>query len=200
MLYELSMQPFRLTIAQPCQQDWSSMTGSEKRRHCASCDNDVVALAEMMPEDALALVRAAKPHSLCLRIEHDDDGKVIFRKNAAQTQANLMPLLVLTVGTSLLLPACDEPASTAPVPVIEKAPATQSVDHVEPAATETKSPTAVDSASAKPFHAGAPTAASAEANPPRGAHDRLAKPQNRPTTRVTTGCVCAVGDKLCDCL
>lgn len=187
------MSPLRLNIAQPCAQDWNAMTGSEKRRHCASCDKHVVALAEMMPEDALALVRNAKPHSLCLRIEHDDAGAVMFRQTVAPS--NPMPLLVLTVGVSMLLPACED-----------KTVAIQSVDHVETTADSTsttqtaKPPIAPEPVKEKEPHAAAQTASSANAQGTPKADVRPEKSLNRPTTRITTGCVCAVGDKLCDCL
>jgi hypothetical protein len=199
------MHPFRLAIAKPCQEDWNSMTGSEKRRHCSSCDKDVVLLTEMMPNDAVALVRTAKPHSLCLRIEHDDNGTVIFRKTASQ--ASTMPLLMLTIGASMLLTACDESTSTSSAQNLDKTVSAQSVDHVEPTAADststadkTSSPIAPTPVSEKTLHSGTQTASSAEGPALTGADARFAKPLNRPTTRVTTGCVCAVGDKLCDCL
>jgi hypothetical protein len=190
------MHPFRLAIAQPCQEDWNSMTGSEKRRHCSSCDKDVVSLAEMTPHDAVALVRTAKPHSLCLRIEHDDSGTVIFRKTASQTST--MPLLMLTIGASMLMTACDESTPTSSAHNLEKTVSTQSVDHVEPTAADLRSTANKTNSSIAPapvpertLPSGTQSATSAEAH---------TKPLNRPTTRVTTGCVCAVGDKLCDCL
>jgi len=169
------------------------MTGNEKRRHCASCDKDVVALAEMMPDDALTLVRNAKPHSLCLRIEHDDAGAVMFRQTAAPSSPT--PLLVLTMGVSMLLPACED-----------KAVAIQSVDHVETTADSASTPhstnpvTAPEPLQEKEPHAVAPTASSAHGAALPKADVRPEKSLNRPTTRITTGCVCAVGDKLCDCL
>lgn len=189
------MHPFRLTIAKPCLQEWDSMQGSDKRRHCASCDNEVVALAEMRPEDALTLVRNAKPHSLCLRIEHDDNGQVLFRKNAAQPSS--MPLLVLTMGASLLVNACDKPASTEPEQRIAQTPSAQSV---VPAAMDSAPHIEAPSLPETFLAVGAKAASSAEARPATSVSDRPVKLLQKPTTRVTTGCVCAVGDTLCDCL
>lgn len=201
--YAIRMHPLRLSIAKPCQEDWNSMAGSEKRRHCASCDHEVVALAELTPEDAAALVRSARPHSLCLRIEHDDDGTVIFRQNASRM--NSTPLFMLTIGASMLVTACNEPAPTEAAHDIPKQGSTQSVDHVKPAATDSSSPAQTTNPPHNPtemaIDSQALTAASAAANSQAaGNGDRAVKSLHKPTTRVTTGCVCAVGDKLCDCL
>jgi hypothetical protein len=210
------MPPFRLNIAEPCPADWNEMTGSEKRRHCASCDKDVVALAEMTPDDAVALVRSAKPHSLCLRIEHDDDGAVVFRNNAAQTRTMPLsntwgsespsalsapnPILMLAIGASMLVTACNEAKTISSAPSADKTISAESVAAPESTAEKTNSPIAITPVVEKAVHASPQTASSAEVHSPAGANDRLAKPQHTRATRVTTGCVCAVGDKLCDCL
>lgn len=193
------MPPFRFNIAQPCLQDWNSMSGGDEQRHCASCDKKVVALAEMNLEDAVALVQAAKPHSLCLRVEHDDAGLVILRKPGPSS--NAMPRLMLTIGASLLLNACNEPpaapaTSTSPS---ENAAAPQS-SHQDKLAPPHS--TISDKNAPLPVNA-APTEApvnSATSHPAASAGDRLVKPHSGPGTRITTGCVCAPGDKLCDCL
>jgi hypothetical protein len=194
------MQPFRLAIAHPCLQDWNSMMGGAKFRHCASCDKDVIALAEMNPEDAAELLRTAKPHSLCLRVEHDETGEVIFRKPASPS--NSVPRLMLTIGASLLLNACDEapgaPAGSTSSP--EKTETTQSIQQDKPspapsASSENESPRP---ANALPVEA--PAAASATSHPASSASERLVKPHLGSGTRITTGCACTPGDKLCDCL
>ena len=211
------MHPFRLAIAKPCQQDWNSMTGTEKRRHCSSCDHEVVALAEMTPEDAVALVRSARPHSLCLRIEHDDDGTVMFRQSASRLNAS--PLLMLTIGASMLLTACGDSAPPANVQNDPKSVATQSVNqvknadhvdhvdhvnHVKPIATDSTAahkPADAMGPHEKTIDAVVPTVASAAANPrAERTDDQASKSAPKPKTRVTTGCACAVGDTLCDCL
>lgn len=192
------MQPFRLQIARPCLQDWNSMTGGAKHRHCASCDKEVIALAEMNPEDAAALLRTAKPHSLCLRVEHDETGEVIFRKPAVQS--NSVPRLMLTLGASLLLNACDE-APAAPTGLTsnpEKTAATQSIQQDKPSPAPSASLENESPRPANTLPVEAP--ASATSHPASSASDRLVKPHFGSTTRITTGCACTPGDKLCDCL
>ncbi len=196
------MRPIRLNIAKPCPEDWNSMTGSEQRKHCATCDHDVVALAEMTPEEAVALVRAAPPHSLCLRIEHDDAGTVMFRQTPSRATA--APLMMLTVGASMLLTACgDSTPSNTPQTRPENV-STQSAENVKPSATDSmpaaSEPNGSVGTNEKIAEAQAQTASSAAANPRAGSHNGAVQSAHKPTTRITTGCACAVGDKLCDCL
>ncbi len=196
------MHPFRLAIAKPCPEDWNSMTGTEQQKHCASCNHDVVALAEMTPEDAVALIRNARPHSLCLRIEHDDDGTVIFRQNASRM--NSAPLLMLTIGASMLLTACNESSPTAPAPDIPSSVATQSVNQDKPAAIDSMPPAQETNgrvgATEKTMEPVGQPASSVAANPHASDNGRTVKSTPSRATRVTTGCACAVGDRLCDCL
>jgi hypothetical protein len=191
------MQPFRLKIARPCPQDWNSMSGGDTQRHCSECNKDVITLAEMSAEEAAELVRKAKPHSLCLRIEHDEAGSVIFRKPSPAS--NSRPLLMLTIGASLLLNACDEGAPMTPAINAEKNAANQAIAPEKPLSTNS----AISEQDGPPpntIDAEAAPASSAASAPASSAGDRLVKPHGRVNTRITTGCVCAPGDTLCDCL
>lgn len=183
------------------------MTGSEKRRHCAQCDKHVVALSEMTPEEADALVRQAKPHSLCLRIEHDDDGTILFRAGAPHATSNrATPLLTLVMGASLFAIACEHPAE--PSATLDPAKNT-STESLEPTVSAIKdAPPLGDARDAQRAQAPIPNSvpqaekrpAAADEKSLPDAHTRPAKLQNAGKSRITTGCVCAVGDRLCDCL
>lgn len=176
------------------------MTGTEKRRHCASCDKHVVALAEMTPDEAEALVRASKPHSLCLRIEHDEAGTILFRKKAPLAISNrAMPLLTLAVGASLFAVACEP--SPAPSATRDNAK-TDSTEGAAPTASVNKDSTPpIDPFNAKTVpHAEAQSASDMEAISDGGTDARPVKIHNAAKTRITTGCVCAPGDSLCSCL
>jgi len=171
------------------------------QRHCSECNKDVIAFAEMSAEDAVDLVRKAKPHSLCLRIEHDEAGAVIFRKPSSPS--NTRPLLMLTIGASLLLNACDEGAATAPAVNAEKNTANQAVDLDKPSLAHSAASgndAHRETGPLEPTTAQAAPASSAASSPASSASVRLIKPHSGTTTRITTGCVCAPGDKLCDCL
>lgn len=197
------MRHLHLAITQPCHEDWNSMTGSEKQRHCSQCDKHVVALAEMTPDEAETLVRESKPHSLCLRIEHDDAGTILFRKRAPQAMSNrAMPLLTLAMGASLFAVACDHPAAPSATHDSAKADSTESVEPLPAVGNE---PTPLGDSSQLPIAEKVPqpeaqSATGVDEKSTIGANARPAKMNNGAKPRITTGCVCAVGDRLCDCL
>ncbi|MDI1477944.1 hypothetical protein [Polyangium sp. y55x31] len=177
----------RFHIAEPCSERWESMTGSEAQRHCSSCDKQVVALAELSPEEADRLIASARPHSLCVRVEHDEEGNVLFREREPRPPpARSLPRLRLAVGASLLVAACGKPEPTPN--------ATNEVS--TPEAAEAHAPKAPAEAKAQPKTTHDPPTG---LNPQQHERDATTVP-GKPNTRVTTGCVCQPGDPLCSCL
>ena len=69
----------QLTIAEPCHEDWSSMSGDERRRFCGSCEKHVHDLSSMPEDEAEALLRAEQ--DLCVRYEVDAEGQVVHRSS-----------------------------------------------------------------------------------------------------------------------
>lgn len=65
-----------LTIASPCQADWSSMTGDERVRFCAVCRKNVYNLSAMSAAGAEALVRQAEDR-ICVQFYRRPDGTVL---------------------------------------------------------------------------------------------------------------------------
>lgn len=174
------------------------MSGGDLQRHCSECNKIVIALAEMSAEDAADLVRQAKPHSLCLRVEHDEAGAVIFRKPSPPS--NSKPLLMLTVGASLLLNGCDEGSASPPAVNAEKNSAAQSMGQDKPSPLNSSALGKDVQVPADTLKAEAAPAASSASKPASSASDRPVKLHAGPTTRITTGCACRPGDTLCDCL
>ncbi|MDC3954043.1 hypothetical protein [Polyangium jinanense] len=183
----------RFHIAEPCSERWESMTGSEARRHCSSCDKQVVALAELSPEEADRLIASARPHSLCVRVEHDEEGNVLFREREPRPPpARSLPRLRLAVGASLLVAACGkhEPAPTATNEI------------AQPEAAEAQAPRAPAEAQTPPEAEAQPKTSPDQPtglNPQQRKHNATSVP-GKPNTRVTTGCACAIGDPVCSCL
>jgi len=68
-----------VTIASPCDADWSAMTGSEANKHCAMCDKSVHNLSEMSRPDAETLL--ANGSDLCVRIQRNSDGSIATRSS-----------------------------------------------------------------------------------------------------------------------
>jgi len=185
-----------LAITVPCAEDWYTMTGSDERRHCDRCDKHVVALAEMTPEEAVALVMKSKPQSLCLRVEHDEDGTVLFRdKPAAAEPPRHRPIVRLAVGASMLLSACAK--AEPPAPQAEPAPIEQSQ------ADKPSEPNEARAAEERRADSEGQTAVGTNgtrSTDVRRDSKRDVKGGAERKTRVTVGCACQMGDALCSCL
>jgi hypothetical protein len=55
----------RLTISQPCNEDWESMAGNDQVRFCQHCNLHVNDLSQMTRSDALRLVNESRGRLLC---------------------------------------------------------------------------------------------------------------------------------------
>jgi hypothetical protein len=66
-----------LRIASPCTARWEEMTGDDRVRHCAHCDNNVYNVAGMTRGEALKLVHERSESGLCLRMFRRADGTVL---------------------------------------------------------------------------------------------------------------------------
>ncbi|EYF07667.1 hypothetical protein [Chondromyces apiculatus] len=67
-----------LHIADPCHEHWDAMTGTERQRHCEGCGKQVHALSQMTLGEVEQLLASAPP-GICVRVEHDEAGRVRFR-------------------------------------------------------------------------------------------------------------------------
>ena len=67
----------RITITNPCQENWETMTGKERKRHCSSCQKNVHNLSEQTQEEAEALLQTEE--DLCVRYQPNSRGDVRFR-------------------------------------------------------------------------------------------------------------------------
>jgi hypothetical protein len=72
-----------LTIAQPCHEDWATMTPNAAGRHCAACQKTVVDFTAMSDAEILAHLAGAKPGNTCGRF------------GASQLERPLQPLGVV---------------------------------------------------------------------------------------------------------
>ncbi len=71
------MRRDQLTIAEPCHEDWTSMTGDERRRFCGSCNKHVHDLSAMDEDEAEELL--GTEGEVCVRYEVDTEGRVVHR-------------------------------------------------------------------------------------------------------------------------
>ena len=75
----LLRQLTRVPLAKPCDSSWESMVGSDKVRHCASCDRDVYSLSDMSALEAELRLLNAGDAVPCIRYARDRDGAVAHR-------------------------------------------------------------------------------------------------------------------------
>jgi hypothetical protein len=57
----------KITVADPCHEDWSKMTPTEKGKHCASCQKEVVDFTQKTDEQLFKLVKSGA--SMCGRFK-----------------------------------------------------------------------------------------------------------------------------------
>jgi len=67
-----------IRVATPCRADWNQMVGTDRVRHCGSCDKDVFNLSAMTRDEAEALIVATKG-DLCARYYQRHDGTIILQ-------------------------------------------------------------------------------------------------------------------------
>jgi hypothetical protein len=81
-----TMKRTNLTIAEPCHENWDTMTGDQRGRFCSSCDKSVHHLTEMSPREATSLLRSQPADGLCIRYEVDEAGDpVVGRRRVLAT-------------------------------------------------------------------------------------------------------------------
>jgi len=69
----------QLHIAEPCNADWTAMSGDERERFCGSCQKHVHDLSAMSARQAEQLVRGQE--GLCVRYRVDRQGRLVHRRN-----------------------------------------------------------------------------------------------------------------------
>jgi hypothetical protein len=96
---------YKITIPEPCDEDWNKMTPNENGRFCGSCSKNVVDFTNMMPDEIQAYF--LKHNNVCGRFKNSQlDSLSIQIPNRvlySQTHYHKMFLLALliTMGTTL---------------------------------------------------------------------------------------------------
>ncbi len=68
----------RISIASPCEEDWSKMTGDDRARSCARCQSTVYDLSELTALEARELILSTQGE-VCVRFFTRADGTVLTR-------------------------------------------------------------------------------------------------------------------------
>jgi len=90
----------RLSIVNPCQENWEEMTASEAGRFCAQCRENVLDLTHASQRQAERLLRA-NPAAKCVRFRSDAEGLPVYK-----TEPRRLPQLKTWALSAGLLAAC----------------------------------------------------------------------------------------------
>lgn len=136
-------------VETPCNENWDTMPGNERVRHCATCNHDVHDLSAMSPTEAEALL-ANTSGRLCVRIDTPSPLIASIGSRAKNLAAAL--------GAGIALAACSPgeegtraPQTTPDTSVVELSLAADSGANASADATPT------DLSDAAPSDSGAPT-------------------------------------------
>jgi hypothetical protein len=101
--------PFQLDIAEPCHEQWSTMSGSASQRFCGSCQKHVHNLAAMTPtEIEREVIRTGG--RLCGRITRREDGSMVTVEERSQSPVGVGAGFLLASTLSLGTAAAQAPA------------------------------------------------------------------------------------------
>lgn len=67
-----------IVIASPCRQNWDTMSGDDRVRHCRACDRPVYNFSDLTSEEAEALIQSREAR-VCGRLYRRPDGRVLTR-------------------------------------------------------------------------------------------------------------------------
>ncbi|MBN8550266.1 MAG: hypothetical protein J0M12_13185 [Deltaproteobacteria bacterium] len=68
----------RIVVETPCREDWNSMCGDERLRHCGRCKKNVYNLSELTEPEAIELLSSGK--AICMRLFRRPDGTVLTKE------------------------------------------------------------------------------------------------------------------------
>lgn len=98
---------YKITISEPCQEDWNKMTPNDQGRFCMSCAKTVVDFTAMLPEEVQHFFIQNQSQNICGRMRKSQLDSITIqipsRVLYKQTQYHKMFLLALfiTMGTTL---------------------------------------------------------------------------------------------------
>lgn len=101
------VRKYKITISEPCQEDWNKMTPNDQGRFCMSCAKTVVDFTAMLPEEVQHFFIQNQKQNICGRMRKSQLDSITIqipsRALYIQTQYHKMFLLALfiTMGTTL---------------------------------------------------------------------------------------------------
>ena len=103
---------FKITITEPCTEDWDKMTPSENGRFCLSCSKTVVDFTNMLPDEVQHFFIQNQNERICGRFKNEQLETIIIQipSGVLYTQNNYhkMFLLALFVAMGTTLFSCQD--------------------------------------------------------------------------------------------
>lgn len=101
---------YKITIPEPCQEDWNKMSPSENGRFCSSCAKNVVDFTTMLPEEIQHYFATKKDNRICGKFRKSQLDAVIIqipsRVLYSQTKYHKIFLLALFISMGTTLFSC----------------------------------------------------------------------------------------------
>ena len=92
---------FKIAIPEPCHENWAIMTPSEKGRHCASCQKEVIDFTSKSDKELVEQINANSNICGRMRIDQLDREIVLSQKQKRSLHSYLAALLIpLAMGTA----------------------------------------------------------------------------------------------------
>ncbi|TDO78093.1 hypothetical protein EV143_103338 [Flavobacterium chryseum] len=100
----------KITIPEPCHEDWDKMTPNENGRFCLSCSKTVVDFTSMLPEEVQHFFIQNQNKKVCGRFKNEQLESLIIQIPSqvlyTQTQYHKMFLLALFIAMGTTLFSC----------------------------------------------------------------------------------------------
>ena len=93
----MSRVPLRVHVAAPCDMNWSTMKGDDRKRFCSACQLNVYNLSDMTRDEATSLIEQSEGR-LCIRYYKRADGTVLTKNCPVGKSALARRVSKLCVG------------------------------------------------------------------------------------------------------
>ncbi len=126
---------YKITIPEPCHEDWNKMTPNDNGRFCISCAKTVVDFTTMLPEEVQCFFIKNQDKSICGRMSKSQLNKIIIQIPSrilyTQTQYHKMFLLALFIAMGTTLFSCaDKNGNKQKIDKVEVVKDSTEVEHI----------------------------------------------------------------------
>lgn len=119
------------------------MSGTERRRHCSSCDRDVHDLSALRETEAQALLMVFQSSGLCVRYATDENGEILhLREERTSSTVRRLSAARSQIGAGVVAMTLGSSIGCGPAPSVSTKPAAEAGSVIAPATASPSSPSA----------------------------------------------------------